>query len=525
MRRTHLTRRSVALGGVAALTACATSVVTNPIVVTQAGRIEGEHDGGVSVFRGVPFAAPPVGALRWRAPQRVTPWDGVRSATSFAPRPIQTGESLPGAPSEPMSEDCLYLNVWTPSLSPTDHLPVLVWIYGGGFSNGSASIPAYHGDALARRGAVIVSVAYRVGPLGFFSHPDLIRGQAPGEASNFGLLDVIAALEWVQSNISAFGGDRDCVTIWGQSAGSMSACLLMTSPRAENLFHRVIGQSGGVFAPLAALPAMLRESWTLDGAARNGRSWAERIGVRDIDALRALPIERVMQDGGPHGAHPCIGGALLPDEPRNIFAAGRQARVPVLIGSNADEARALIDPPVAAATFDADFQAAFGPTSRELLDFYPTRTDSEAYAARAALERDIRFGWDMRIWARLHAPRAPVFMYHFRRAPPFAVGSPLAGRGACHWAELPYVFDQLVQWPGEWAEADRRLADAMADCWVNFARTGDPHGMGPRWPRYDAEREQVMLFNAGMDIGELPNRRSLDLWDAEFARRSVQSGH
>lgn len=522
MQHDGLTRRSVATGAAVSLAACATRAEANPLVMTEAGRIEGERIGAVTVFRAVPFAAPPLGALRWRAPQRAAAWSGLRPVGAFAPRPVQNGESLPGAADEAMSEDCLYLNVWTPEASRDARLPVMVWIYGGGFSNGSASIPAYHGDALARRGVVVVTVAYRVGPFGFFTHPDLVQREASGEASNFGLLDQVAALEWIQRNIAAFGGDRDRVTIWGQSAGSMSACLLMAAPRARGLFHRVIGESGGVFAPLAALPASSREPWTLDGAARNGAAWGQRVGARDIDALRALSVARVMHDGGPRGMHPCIGGAFLPHEPRNVFAAGQQARVPVLIGFNADEARAMVRGVVPAATFTADFQAAFGPTSRALLELYPTTTEAEAYAARAALERDIRFGWDIRTWARLHAPAAPVFMYHFAHTPPFAADAPLAGNGACHWAELPYVFDQLAQWPGAWTERDHTLTDTMATYWVNFARSADPNGAGPQWPRYDAPGEQAMLFDERIVAGALPNNHALDLWDAEFARRAAQ---
>ena len=521
MTYVRMTRRHALALGAALLAGCATTGEDTPIVTTEAGRVRGERYGGVCAFRGVPFAAPPTGPLRWRPPQPVPRWEGVRPALNFSARPMQTGESLPGAADEPMSEDCLYLNVWTPSPARGERLPVMVWIYGGGFSNGSASVPAYYGDALARRGVVVVTVNYRVGSLGFFSHPDLLRDEHAGEAANFGLLDQIAALEWINRNVAAFGGDPDRVTLWGQSAGSMSACLLMASPRAHGLFHRVIGESGGVFAPLAALPPSARATWTIEGAAENGRRWAEGHGCTDIDALRALPIEQVMQRGFP-GAHPCIDGALLPDEARMVFASGRQAHVPILIGSNADEAQAIVRRPVASATFAADFQRAFGPTSQALLDLYPTRTDEEAYAARAALERDIRFGWDTRTWARLHAQVAPVFLYHFSHTPPFVDGAPLNGKGACHWAELPYVFDQLAQWPGAWTEADQALADTMAASWVNFASSGDPNGDGARWPAYGADSELAMLFDSAAAAGVLPNRHALDLWDAEFAQRAAQ---
>jgi para-nitrobenzyl esterase len=514
-----LSRRAFAIAAVASVApACQSSrgAAPAPIVAVESGDLRGAREGALAVYRGIPFAAPPVGALRWRAPERPRPWTGVRSAASFAPRPVQNGQSLPGAPQEPMSEDCLYLNVWTPAVSDKERLPVMVWIYGGGFANGSASIPAYWGDALAKRGAVVVTIAYRVGAFGYFAHPELTQQAAPGEAANFGMLDQIAALEWVQRNISGFGGDPGRVTIWGQSAGSMSACLLMASPRARGLFHRAIGESGGVFFPFLAAPPALRDAWTLAGAERAGLQWSGRVGAHSIDELRQASADQIMQGGNPGGVHPIIDGHLLPDEPRKIFAAGQQAPVPVLIGSNADEARSVMNAEVHAASFATDFARDFLPLPDALMSLYPTATDAEARIARAALERDLRFAWDMRSWGRLHARTAPVFMYHFSHAPPFAPGAPLAGKGACHWAELPYVFDQLGQWPGAWTGQDRALAALMADDWIRFATSGDPNSSVASWPRYDRAAERVMVFGDRVEAGALPNRRALDLFDIAF---------
>lgn len=504
--------------GASLLAGCAAVPNSRPpaVISIESGDLQGVQEGGLTVYRGVPFAAPPTGPRRWRAPQPLAPWTGVRMADQFAPRPAQNGESLPGAPAEPMSEDCLYLNIWTPAVSSSDQLPVIVWLYGGGFANGSASIPAYWGDALARKGVVVVNVAYRVGAFGYFAHPELTREAGEGEAANFGLLDQITALEWVQRNISAFGGDPGRVTLMGQSAGSMAVCLLMAAPRAKGLFHRGIGQSGGVFFPFSAAPPALREAWSLPGAEKSGEKLAGRIGASSLAALRAAPAEQILKEADPGAAHPVFDGHLLPDEPRKIFAEGRQARVPVLIGSNSDEARSLITVRVRAETFAEDFARAFLPLPPELMSLYPTATDEEAYGARAALERDLRFGWDMRAWARLHASAAPVFMYHFSRTPPFSPGSPLAGDGACHWAELPYVFDQLDQWPGDWTDEDRRLASRMAGYWVNFAAHGDPNAGAVTWPAYEPAGEQVMLFGDTVKAGTLPNQRALDLFDDAF---------
>lgn len=485
-------------------------------VTTASGRLQGVREAGLAVFRGVPFAAPPTGERRWRAPQPPEAWTGVRPANRFEGRPLQIGDSLPGAPAEPMSEDCLYLNIWTPAASPGDRLPVMVWFYGGGFANGSASIPAYWGDALARKGVVVVTAAYRVGAFGYFAHPELTQEAQPGEAANFGLLDQIAALEWVKENISGFGGDPGRVTIWGQSAGSMAVCLLMASPRAHGLFHRGIGQSGGVFFPFSAAPPALRDAWSLPGAERRGAELAGQLGASSLATLRETPAAQILETAGPGGAHPVFDGHLLPDESRKIFSEGRQARVPVLIGSNNDEARALMAEHVNAETFAADFARDFLPLPPALLSLYPAATDAEAYAARAALERDLRFGWDMRSWARLHAPSAPVFMYNFSRTPSFAPGSPLAGKGACHWAELPFVFDRLDQWPGDWSAQDHLFASRMADCWVAFAATGNPNSGALSWPAYDPAEERVMLFGDKAAPGPLPNRQALDLFDSAF---------
>src|SRR3984957_17237472 len=280
MRKFLMRRRSAI--AVAAFLLMASPAVAG-VVRTDSGLVRGARQGSVDVYKAIPFAAPPVGALRWREPQAVMPWSGVRAATTFAPACMQTGVSMPGETPPKVSEDCLYLNVWTPAHAASAHLPVIVWIYGGGFTNGSASMPLYWGDQLARKGVIVVTIAYRVGPLGFLAHPELTRESPLHSSGNYGLMDQIAALEWIQRKIAAFGGDSKNVTIAGQSAESMCVSILMASPRAKGLFQRAIGESGGLFEPLQLAPRYL-----LANAEHEGEKYADSLGAPSVKELRQL---------------------------------------------------------------------------------------------------------------------------------------------------------------------------------------------------------------------------------------------
>src|ERR1700735_5561088 len=326
-------------------------------VRTESGTVSGMHTNGLNVYRGVPFAAPPVGDLRWRPPVHVAPWTGTRKADAFAPACMQDGVSMPGETPPVVSEDCLYLNIWTPAKSMQAHLPVIVWIYGGGYINGSASMPLYWGDRLAHKSVLVVTIAYRLGPLGFLAHPELTRESPHHSSGNYGLMDQIAALEWIQKDSAAFGGDQKNVTIAGQSSGSMSVSMLMASPLAKGLFQRAIGESGGMFEPLQLAPRFL-----LANAERDGEKYAASLGAASLDELRRLPVAFLF--GGKAGdvSHPVIEPYVLPVSPYEAFASGRQNDVPLLIGSNADEARSLVDvSQVKAATFDSDLEHSWGP--------------------------------------------------------------------------------------------------------------------------------------------------------------------
>jgi para-nitrobenzyl esterase len=390
------------------------------IARTDAGAVSGRLSHGVTTYQGVPFAAPPVGALRWREPQPVQPWKGVRDATTFAPACMQLGVSMPGEPPPRTDEDCLYLNVWKPAHRAHGRLPVMVFIPGGGYANGATSLPLYWGNRLARRGLVVVTVAYRLGPLGYLAHPELTAESGRHSSGNYGLMDQAAALAWVHRNITGFGGDPGRVTVFGQSAGAMSVSMLMTSPLAKGLFQRAIGESGGLFEPLQLAP-----NYGLPIAERDGVAYAKSLGANSLAELRRLPAERLLQGDANKVTHPVIEPYALPRSPYDAFVAGRQARIPVLVGWNAEEARSLTDlSMVRAASFTADIRKAFGPLPAALINAYPHADDAQAVQGRADFERDLRFAWDNWAWARLQAAAgAPAYAYRFEHKPPFPADS------------------------------------------------------------------------------------------------------
>ena len=484
--------------------------------LTESGAISGVRANGLSVYKGIPFATPPVGDLRWRAPVHAAPWTGTRKADAFAPACMQVGVSMPGETPPAVSEDCLYLNIWTPAetTTPQDHLPVIVWIYGGGYINGSASMPLYWGDRLAQKGVVAVTIAYRLGPLGFLALPELTRESPQHSSGNYGLMDQIAALEWIQRNIAAFGGDPKCVTIAGQSSGAISVSILMASPLAKGLFQRAIGESGGLFEPLQLAPKFL-----LANAERDGDKYAASLGAPSLKELRRLPATLLTGNAGGI-VHAVIEPYVLPLSPYESFASGQQNDVPLLIGSNAEEARAIVDVShVTAATFDSDLEHSVGQLPPALAAAYPRATDEEARQARLGLERDLRFGWDMWAWARLQAGtgKSPVFYYSFRQQPPFPAGSIYADWGASHFAELWYVFDHLDQSLWNWTWGDRQLAAKMSSYWVNFARSGDPNGPGlPSWDAFTNAESKVQYLADPITVGGVANLKTLSVFDAVY---------
>ena len=464
-----------------------------PVASTREGRLEGVSRGGVNAFLGIPFAAPPVGEKRWRAPQPVPRWNGVRAATAFGPACWQavTPEGFGPWSREyvvqgEVSEDCLTLNVWT-SAPAARRRPVLVWIHGGGFNSGSGAIPIYHGHALAKRGIVVVTINYRVNVFGFLAHPELSKEAGGAPPANFGLQDMIAALRWVRENIGAFGGDPAAVTIAGQSAGAMAVHELIASPMARGLFHRAIAQSG--LPPLRPLPG-------LNHAEREGLAFAAEKGASSLAALRALPAEALQPKNGSNTGRfmPVVDGRLLPLSPLDALRSGRAADVPVLAGFTADEASAASD-------YGSDDPALleellrdnYGPAAERVAALYPAATAAERARSIMEMHRD-RWRGTFYLWAkdRRARGRAPLYAYIFSRVAP---GPQSTRWRAFHSSEIPYVFGTLDAAPERgFTAADRAFSERVADYWVNFVRTGNPNGPGlPDWPAFaDGERPLVM---------------------------------
>jgi para-nitrobenzyl esterase len=503
----------------AALTAAATVCPAEPIQ-TDSGLVEGRQEQGLKVFKGIPYAMPPVGGLRWREPQPPAPWPGILQADHFAAVCPQQGVPVPGAVMEPTSEDCLYLNVWMPDHQRGARLPVMVWLYGGGWTTGSASMPLYRGDKLAGRGVIVVTVGYRIGAFGFMAHPEL-RAESPHHVSgNYGLLDQIAALRWVQHNIGAFGGDPGCVTIFGQSAGSMSVCLLMSSPLAKGLFQRAIGESGGVFTPPAAVPGS--KVFFLAGAEETGLAFQKHFDAASLAQMRWIPAADIVKSEQDFPFLFAFDGYVLEEQPFDTFSSGRQNDVALLIGSNADEGQPLLEgSKITVSNFRPNLaHSAFSKIPDSVLAHYPFASDKEAFEARAGLERDVRFGWDMWTWARLQSTtgKAPVFYYSFGHRPPAPVSSPWARWGAGHWAELPYVFGHPDQAPGAWTNDDRALSEAMIGYWTNFAKHGNPNGPGlDGWPAFTCAQPQVLHFDGTIHVGGVANLDKLEAIEKFFA--------
>ena len=476
-------------------------------VKVDGGLISGTAADGVRSFKGIPFAAPPVGELRWKAPQPVVAWDGVRKCEAFGPEcpqaPYPAG-SMYYSPPKKQSEDCLYLNVWT-AAKPGDRRPVMVWIHGGALTRGSGATPTYDGTAFAKKGVVLVTINYRLGPLGYLAHPELTAESPQHSSGNYGVLDQIAALKWVQDNIAAFGGDPKTVTIFGESAGSWSVNVLVATPLAKGLFHRAIGESGGTFGPMT----YLREDRAkMTAAEKGGAAFAKAAGADSIKALRAVSAEKIIDtfnndaEGKKFRTAPNVDGWVLPDEIRNIFARGKQNDVPVIVGSNADEMTTLTVPatvPKTIADYHKRIAAQYGEMAKEFDAVYPVKGDADASGAYLGVLRDATFTLPMRTWARMTSTgRSRAYLYQFSRVPPNPNSKYL---GAYHAGEIAYVFSNLNPQNALIQETDHKLAQTMSAYWVNFAKSGDPNGKGlPKWNAYNTKDEPYMDFGDSVQV-------------------------
>lgn len=470
---------------------------------------------GVRAFLGIPYAAPPVGNRRWTAPEPPASWQGVRPAGKFGNRCIQT-HPFPDMlfQSAAESEDCLTLSVWTPAKAG-DHLPVMFWIHGGGFFSGASDEQRHDGSALASKGVVLVAINYRLGVLGFLAHPELTAESPKHASGNYALLDMIAALHWVQDNIAAFGGDPHNVTIFGESAGSFAVSELMASPLAKGLFHKAIGESGGAFRQGGLAVT------TLAAAEGRGVEFATKVGARSLAELRAMPPAKLIEAvGDGPGFNPIVDGYVLPADPLDVFTAGRQAKVPLLAGWNSAEIKL---PPTTVAAFEQQLARAFPEDLDSARAYYPAHDDREARLSAIALASDNFTVFGTWKWLELQAATGgvPVYRYLFDQPMPTDSGpAPADDPGAAHAMDIEYEFETLDSRHLAWGDVDRRVADLTATMWTNFAKRGDPNGPGvPPWPTWNAAGEKrLMRINANPTTEPERDRARFEFLD-RLARR------
>jgi len=497
----------------------------------------------VRVFKGVPFAAPPLGEDRWRAPRPAPKWDGVRKADAFgapciagAPAPPRGGgrgaptpAAVPGpgtggpAREPARSEDCLYANVWTSANNANDRRPVMVWIYGGGFNGGSGGLAWYDGENLAAKGPVIVTFNYRLGTFGFFAHPELAKESGRNASGNYGMMDAIAMLQWVKKNINAFGGDSGNVTIAGESAGAIMVGALVGSPQAKGLFQRAIAQSGGWMG------LTMQRMTTSAQAQENGAKAMAKLGVKTIAELRAKPLAELT---GLSGSGLVVDGYIIPEDLSLTFMNGKQNAVDVLTGSNKDEANFGVcnsaglpglaprgnTSELTLDAFRTNAQRRFGDAGADYIKLYGVSSDADTRpAAHVACADEIN--WNMRQWAAAQAKAGKkAYTYFFTRIPTLN-GQP-SPQAATHTAEISYAFNNPKgQASQTWNELDMKLADSMSSYWVNFITKGDPNGSGlPNWPQYRDINSKVMVLGDTVGAEPAPPADKLKFFDAAYRR-------
>ncbi len=511
------------------------AAIKQPVKIRQ-GSVEGipgKQDASITVFKGIPVAAPPVGDLRWKAPQPARPWQGVRKADTFSANCIQNivEQTLPWThefmPHGAISEDCLYVNIWTPAKSASAKLPVFVYIHGGAFTGGSGSVALYDGEGLARKGIVVVNFNYRVGIFGFFTHPELTKESEHHASGNYGLLDHVAALQWVRDNIAAFGGDPARVTICGQSAGASSVHALTASPLAKGLFQRAIAQSGSSIGGMG-----LMGTRALADSEQDGVRFASAKGAKSIADLRAMTAEQItapVAGGGRGGASfrggVVVDGYMLPASVGQVFAEGKQNDVPTLTGLTANDMGITSSPNITLEAFQNQAKQRYGDLAEAFLKAYPANSNAEAAKASLTASQD-QNKVSMYLWAveRAKTAKTKVFTYYWSHTLP---GPRAAQDQAFHSSELPYMFDTLYMSDRPFVDIDRKIAEKLSSYWVNFVTSGDPNGRGlAHWPAVSDRPDTTMLVGddwAPIPIAADPAR--VQFWKEYFKRpRPAGSG-
>ena len=484
---------------------CSSTLLAQRVDLIRAGavRVEGGFVGGtttadntVKIFKGIPYAAPPVGDLRWKEPQPVKDWKGILPCKTYAASAMQ-GNPVPfGVYTEEflipkngsISEDCLYLNVWTTARTRHEYRPVIVFIHGGGFVAGGSACPIYDGEALARKGIVFITINYRLGVFGFLSHPELTKESPHHASGNYGILDQIAALKWIRRNVDAFGGDPENITIAGQSAGAMSVNVLDASPVAQGLFTKMIAESGA-----SIVPGHFGGSLPLDSAESLGLSFQKSLGASDLSALRSLPADSLLA-AWKGGNAVIVDKYVLPESVSSIFAKGKQAIIPLLTGYNADDV--MGETPTTLNGYKDYLDRRFAGDATKVLKLYPAVNDEQATKAARNVSRDMGFGVQNFAWSvfQSHYGQFKTYMYFFTRKVPES--GPVNKYGAFHTGEVMYAYNSLDYLNRPVTDDDRELARIMSSYWANFAKAGDPNGKGlPVWPQFNEHKQEVMILD------------------------------
>ncbi|MDW3651916.1 MAG: carboxylesterase family protein [Bacteroidia bacterium] len=465
------------------------------VIQTDKGKIQGKFNAQskVRIFKGIPFAAPPLGNLRWKAPQAVDEWEGILACTDFSPSPIQNepkpfycwSEEFIAQP-EPLSEDCLYLNVWTSAKSNKEKQAVFVWIYGGGLNSGSANCDIYDGEEMAKKGVIFVSLNYRVGVLGFMAHPELSKESVYQASGNYGFLDQMAALRWIQENISAFGGDPDNVTIAGQSAGAFSVNALIASPLAKGLFHKAILQSGGL------LSSRLKQGLT--EVEQMGMRFMKKAEANSLEDLRKLPADKLQKisndrEIGRFGV--TLDGYVLPKNLLSHFEKSLHQQVPIMAGWVTGDGDFLGRTEMSVAAYREQAQKTYGENADAFLHIFSATTNEEVKVANSKLAMLNFAGLPSHLLAGFNTK--PTYLYQFGHVPPDKPDFP--NYGAFHTSEVPYALHTLHTWKRPWKPLDRKLEEVMSSYWVNFTKTGNPNGAGlPVWEIYEKESGTILTL-------------------------------
>jgi para-nitrobenzyl esterase len=497
------------------------------VVKVDGGLVEGTVENGITIYRGIPFAAAPVADLRWRPPQPIKNWEGILKAVTFAPAcSQQPGVLTTGFTKYGFSEDCLYLNIWKPNEISDKKLPVMVWIHGGGFTSGSASSAFTTGEKLAEKGVILVNISYRLGVFGFLAHPELTAESENHVSGNYGLLDQIAALNWIQHNIEAFQGDPNNITIFGQSAGGISVSILAASPLAKGLFQRAICMSGGSFYPVSVNRDPDNYIQLLKGAEKLGVEFTKRMGANSIEELRKIDPEKFLSDPMSliGGIFPIVDEYVITGDQYKLYEEGKYNGVPVMIGSTSDEGSLLVMAAKPGEYVDAT-RKRFDHLADKVLSYYPSGTDDITRRSMADLSRDLTFGWPTYAWATLQnkTSKFPVYVYYFDQIqPPSLLTSFLKSNKAFHGSDCFYAFGSLKLYEQiiktKYTHEDLQLSDTIMNYWTNFAKCGNPNGKElPVWPIYQEGRPTVMYLKSESETGPYPNLEKIMVIDEYYS--------